>query len=497
MNHDEKNFLAKANEKARGIWMLLGIVLAAAYALELVRGQREISYYIQFMLMCWIPFIVGATVMKVKGNDTPVFKYVAAIGYGVFYMFVIMTTTSPLAFVYVLPMMSMLVLYKNRTFILQCGIVQLILLIINIIFRVMGGANEGGDISNYMIQVAGIILCVVGYVVSINHLNATDGAILASSQASLDNAVRTVDAVSIASQQILTKVENVRVLANENMDGANLVVDKMADLNGQNTVLKDTTDSSLNLTETINAQAQEVSAMMNQMVELVNESHEHAENSSSDLSQVVNSTHEMVKLSHEVRKVLNEFETEFKRMKEEAQTIDNINSQTNLLALNASIEAARAGEAGRGFAVVANEIRNLSLGTETSSTKIFEALNSLEKIAGVMTTSFNRILENINQTQVKIDQVNVNVSKIADDSNKISVNVSNINSAIRDMETSNANMVTNMHEVAGVVDKMLDSVNNSDKTTRQMAGKNSETAQNIVDIEKVVKDLVGELQISN
>lgn len=496
MEYSEQYFKESGNKKARSVWLILSIVLSAAYLMEVIKGLRDLNYYILFLIMCWAPFIIGLAVMKVKGAGTDVYRYIIAIGYGIFYTFVLITTTSHLAFVYVLPLSSMFILYKNRNFILMCGIGQCILVAINIVVRIIGGQNTANDITQYEIQIASTIMCYYGYIISINHLNTSDGSMLGAVRKHLSKVQSTIDAVNVAGNSIEAGIGNVRELAEDNIESANTVVDGMHELTGQNELLQDTTDSSLQLTEMINDQVQSVAAMIGQMVDLVAASMGHAQTGSKELAKVVASAKTMAELSAEVDQVLSAFKNEFQTMKEEAQTIDNITSQTNLLALNASIEAARAGEAGKGFAVVANEIRNLSQGTQQSSGSIFAALNHLEHTAEKMTASITGILEIIQQTQEKVGQVDRSVDEITHDSAQMGDNIKAIDMAIQEMETSNGSMVVNMQEVSRVVEVMTEGVRHSDETTRAMVEKFAETSENIVAIEKAVRQLMAGLQES-
>ncbi len=493
MEYNEAIFKKSANCKARNIWLLFNIILTADYASEMSQGLRTKEYMITFLIVCWLPFLIGITVLKIKGITTDVYKHFVAVGYGLFYAFIMCTTTSPLCFMYTLPVGSMLVLYKNRRFMINYGIYNCLVVIVASLLKYSNGMTSATDVKEFQLQFSCVLLCYACYALSINHLNRSDGALTDSIKANLEKVITTVQQVKGASNSIVDGVVVVRELADENRHGAKSVVQRMEKLTENNNILHDKTMSSMDMTTDINTQVENVVTLIEQMVGLINESTEHANISSEKLANVVKTTNNMAELSAEVESVLEDFKNEFNMVKNETGTIEGISSQTNLLALNASIEAARAGDAGRGFAVVADEIRNLSLGTQNSSSRIMDALGHLEETSDKMTQSITRTLELIQITLEQVSQVTQSVNSITKDSAQLGDNIQVVDTAIKEVEASNQNMVENMQQICDVMEIMVDCVEDADQTTKTMLSKYAETSTNVNNIETVVGKLMVEL----
>ena len=496
MNYDEKLFKEKANRKARKIWLIFAILLSANYGSDFSHGLYSAGYYLTFLALCWIPFIAGEILLRVRGWDTTRYKFDLVIGYGIFYTYVISTTSSPIAFTYILPVTSLLVIYKDQLFMRYCGIVNAIIIIGSSVYRYMVlGMNSATNMKDYQLELSCIILCYICYGMSIRHLNESDGAMTDSIKNDLHRVITAVEKVKTASKSIMDGVIVVRELAGENKHGADIVASRMDTLNDNKTNLQDTTSSSVDMTSDISSQVQQIAVMIGEVVTLIDESGTHAKNSSVDLNSLLQTTQTMSELSSETEQTLQAFKTEFEMVKEETGTIEKINNQTNLLALNASIEAARAGEAGKGFAVVADQIRTLSAETKESSGQIQEALIRLEGTSDCMTNAIENTLHLIQDILQKVSKTNESVTTITADSTEIEKHIHTIDDAMKQVEQSNHQLVTNMGQVSATVEDMTSGIADSNEICHKMLSKYDETAVNIDTIENVVEALMCELGI--
>ena len=495
-NYNEAFFRAKTNKRASITWVLLLIVACIYYGIKVGTGTLTPGYYAAFAIVGWAVYIVGQALLFIKGMDFKPYKWIVGLGYLAFYSVIAWTALDQISYVFILPLISILILYKDPKFIRTMMWITLFVLISSNAYK---GLAKG--MMDYMaspecaLQLVIVIGCYVCTNMAIKHLVESDGALTQSIKSNLERVVRTVEQVKDASNAVVDGVTVVRELADENRTGANDVMKDMQNLDANNGVLNEKTLSSMEMTKVIDTQVKGVADLMEQVVDLIGASVEHANVSAGELVEVVETTNKMADLSKQVEQILEDFKKEFENVKEETSTIEGITSKTNLLALNASIEAARAGEAGKGFAVVANEIRNLSSGTQASSNSIMEALSHLEETSQKMLESIAETIELIQVNIEKVSNVNVSVTNITQDATSLGENIKVVDSAVKEVESSNRTLTENMNQVGEVMEVMTQSISGAELTTKTMLSKYEASAKSAMDIEGVVGKLMSELGV--
>ena len=92
MEYNKEYFKKQANLRTLLMWTLINVILTALYILEVFKGGRTPQYLAVFLSICWLPHIAGLLILKFKGGSTWVYREFVAIGYGILFLFVLMTT---------------------------------------------------------------------------------------------------------------------------------------------------------------------------------------------------------------------------------------------------------------------------------------------------------------------------------------------------------------------------------------------------------------------
>ena len=138
----------------------------------------------------------------------------------------------------------------------------------------------------------------------------------------------------------------------------------------------------------------EATEMLDEKLNVINETSLKLENEIANVSKGINTLNE---ITNNLNNASSESKEYINKTDELAVAINKITQRMKILGLNANIEAARAGEQGRGFAIVANEVQKMSDETAKFALEIANLLKSIgienENIVNEIITLDNVVAE--------------------------------------------------------------------------------------------------------
>lgn len=469
--------MASTNKTAISGLVVMNFVLALAYALEVVKDSRTFGSYAVILALCVVPSVLGV-VFFLKKRDSLAVKYVFATGFALLYAYIMFTTSTTLAFCYVIVAYVILMVYTDTKLLAVLGVGALLTNVILIIKKALTGALIGEELTQAEIVLACLLLTGFFSILALKKIGGIN-------QANIDRA----DAERTQSEGVLRNTLEVAAAMTENIKASVEEAEGLKIAIGETQhAMEDLTEGARDgvsaiavqkqNTETIGANVGQVDAVVNSIVSEV----QNAEESLNKGNDVMKELLHQVQVSGDSGALVAEKMEELKENADKMQTImgliSNVANQTGLLALNASIEAARAGEAGKGFAVVASEISNLSSQTNAATGEINTLIVNIVNSIGAVTESMERLLESSRMQNQYVDDTADNFEQIHNSTQNIVEQVSQLKQTVDVVTAANAQVSEGIRNVETVTQRVMENAND----TLQSCNTNLQSIANVVEI---------------
>ena len=112
---------------------IMNAVLAIAYVIELMKGARSPLSYMIVALLCILPCVI-AQLLYLKKKDSKVIRYVLGIGFLLLYGYIMFTSSTNLAFCYIIVAFVALVVYIDIKFLLSLGVAAILINVARIVY---------------------------------------------------------------------------------------------------------------------------------------------------------------------------------------------------------------------------------------------------------------------------------------------------------------------------------------------------------------------------
>ena len=466
----------------------IAFVLAVAYLVEFIKGNRTGGYTAIFLLLLILPAVIDMVIQK-RNPESEVVKYLLPISYFVVYIFVLFTGNTTMTYVYMIPMLMIFPLFHKWKYTTSYSVGVVSCNIMYLGYVKATGALEAVPMIDIEIQLAAVFLV------------ALYGSLISYIDAGMTG--RKMDEIEAAQEKRKAVLEQIRKVAENTADSSENILQKTEHLRtasvSSTEAMEQVCAGTNSTAEAIQEEIRYIDAMSRDM-DSIQETVDGFHNSLGDTLTAIESGTENVKqlgysakltadTSASTTAAMNELMEKIQNVNQIVGLIDNISRQTNLLSLNASIEAARAGEAGRGFAVVAGEIRELSEQTNDSLEKIRKEIQGINDGSRKVTGDMSQLSEVFARQNGLVEDTGKLFSRITEASEAMDSDYQKIVRSIEEMQKSKKALVDSVSSISASTEEVTANAQNTLELNQRNLDNLKELNEDIRRLSETVEEL--------
>ncbi len=263
-------------------------------------------------------------------------------GYGVLYVFVLLTSVTKLSFVYIIPMIIILTLYRDWKLVLAAGAAAIAANVIFVFYYLGSISNTATDITEFEIQLAVLILLTAFAVAATRILIKINAQAIADISVREEQQREAYGRIMEISRKVSANVDRINELSEDVRTRTDMTKSSVNDIASGTMETAKSIQGQMEMTGSIQHLIDDMSVLSENVLGECNTSKQNIVDGIDSMNELTDNSDRLNDRSSKVMVSMKSLQEKAEQVSEIIAMISDIAEQTNLLSLNASIEAARA-----------------------------------------------------------------------------------------------------------------------------------------------------------